>query len=202
MNREPEVPEYNRRPGKPVTFYFLLFMLLAGIDTLAAKFAVFSFGIAPGVSSIYVVVAVMIVFSLWFGIWGAFAAYTGCYIGAGIFGGIPPGINLVWSLADFWQVIIPLVAFRTLNVEASLKGSKDILVLLIFGVLLNNLAGAFWGSITLALGGVISWNDMIPVFYGWLSGNVISCLVPVPALLYFVTPVIRNHGLIIRNYWH
>jgi integral membrane sensor domain MASE1 len=202
MNREPQVPECNCQFRKPATFYFLLFILLVGIDTLAAKFLVFSFGIAPGVSSIYVVVAVMIVFSLWFGIWGAFAAYAGCYIGAGIFGGIPPGINLVWSLADFWQVIIPLVAFRTLKIEAPPKGLKEVLALLIFGVLLNNLAGAFWGSMTLALAGIISWNDTIPVFFSWLSGNVISCLVLVPALLYFVTPLIRDHSLLIRKYWH
>jgi hypothetical protein len=202
MNTDPDLQEYNRRSSKPVIFSILLFILLVCVDTLAAKFAVFSFGIAPGVSSIYVVVAVMIVCSLWFGMWGALAAYAGCYIGAGIPGGIPAGINLVWSLADFWQVIIPLVAFRTLKVEASPTGVKDVLVLLIFGVLLNNMAGAFWGSMTLALGGVISWNDVIPVFYGWLSGNVVSCLVLVPALLYFVTPVIRNHDLLIRKYWH
>jgi integral membrane sensor domain MASE1 len=201
MNTDPQVPEYSRRSSKPVVFSILLFIVLVCIDALAAKFAVFSFGIAPGVSSIYVVVAVMIVFTLWFGMWGAFAAYAGCYIGAGMLGGIPAGINLVWSLADSWQVIIPLLAFRTLKVDASPTDVKDILALLIFGVLLNNLAGAFWGSTTLALGGVISWSGVIPVFYGWLSGNVISCLVLVPALLYFVTPVIRDHDLIIRKYW-
>lgn len=201
MENGQPVQRHSRRSSRPLAFYIALFIVLVFINTLAAKFAVFSFAIFPGISSFYVVVGLMILFTLWFGMWGAVSAYVGCFIGAGILSGIPPGVNLFWSLADFWQVLIPLLAFRMSGAEVLLKGTKDLLMLIVFGILLNNLAGAIWGSATLALGGVISWNSFIPALSGWLAGNIVVSLVLVPLLLYYITPVIRSRGLFVRNYW-
>jgi hypothetical protein len=196
-----QTPGSPRRFREHRAFLLILFLVLVAINTLAAKFAVFSFGIMPGVSSFYVVVALMIVFTLWFGMWGAIAAYTGCYIGAGIPGGIPPGLNLVWSLADLWQVLIPLLAFRFMKGDVSLKNANDLLVLLAFGILLNNLAGAAWGSAALIMGGLIAPAGAVPVFYGWFIGNVVASTALVPVLLYVITPVLRAHNLVISKYW-
>jgi hypothetical protein len=39
------------------------------------------------------------------------------------------------------------------------------------------------------------------LFSGGFIGNVIVCLVFVPVMLYFLTPVIERHELSIRRYW-
>ncbi len=106
------IPDRTGQREVPFFLHLAVFFLLVCINALVAKFVVFSFTIAPGVSSFYLVVAVMVVTTLWFGMYGAVAAYAGCYIGAGILSGLPPDVSLYWSLADFWQVLIPLLAFR------------------------------------------------------------------------------------------
>jgi integral membrane sensor domain MASE1 len=189
------------RPHPPVPIYLGLFFLLICINALVAKFAVFTFAMGPGISSVYIVVALMVVFGLWFGLWGAMAAYTGCFIGAGLLSGIPPEINLFWSLADFWQVLIPLAAIRALGADPGLVSRRDLLIVLLFGVVLNNLCGALWGSFTLALGGIIPWSGAVSAFTVWWLGNSIVCLVLVPAILYLFTPIVRSHELFVRNYW-
>jgi integral membrane sensor domain MASE1 len=189
------------RRHPPFALYLGLFFLLACINALLAKFAVFSFAVGPGISSFYIVVALMVVFVLWFGMWGGIAAYAGCFIGAGVLSGIPPEVSLFWSFADFWQVIIPLAAFRMLHADPALKSRRDLIILLLFGVVLNNLVGAIWGSATLALGGVIPWSGIASAFSAWWLGNTIVCLVLLPVILWIFTPVVRNHELFVRNYW-
>jgi integral membrane sensor domain MASE1 len=185
----------------PFFLRIALFFLLVGSNVLVAKYVVFSFSIAPGVSFFYTVVALMIVTTLWFGMYGAVAAYAGCYIGAGILSGLPPDVSLYWSLADFWQVLIPLIAFRVLKADPSLRSTRDLVILVVFGIILNNVAGALWGSVTLALPGTIPWGEVPSVFSGWLIGNLVVCIVLVPLALYFLTPMIREHQLFIRHYW-
>ena len=189
------------RNRPPFSVYLGLFFLLLCINALLAKFAVFSFAVAPGVSSFYIVVVLMIVFAIWFGMWGAVAAYVGCFVGAGLLSGIPMDVSLYWSLSDFWQALIPLLAFRYFHVDPALTGRRDLLIVLLFGVLLNNLCGAVWGSLTLALGGVIPWNTVGSAMYAWWLGNIIVCLVLLPPVLYLFTPFVRSHELFIRAYW-
>jgi integral membrane sensor domain MASE1 len=195
-------PGARGRQHPPFSLYLGVFFLLFCVNALLAKFAVFSFAVGPGISSFYIVVALMVVFALWFGMWGAIAAYAGCLIGAGALSGIPPDVNLFWSLADFWQVLIPLVAFRMLHADPALKSGRDLIILLVFGAILNNLCGALWGSVSLALGGVIPWNGIASAFYAWWLGNTIVCLILLPSILYFFTPAIRNHEIFVRNYWN
>jgi integral membrane sensor domain MASE1 len=186
----------------PFSIYLGLFFLLLCTNALLAKFAVFSFTVGPGISSFYIVVALMIVFTFWFGMWGAIAAYGGCVIGAGLLSGIPADLNLFWSLADFWQVLIPMFAFRYLLVDPAITTKRDLAILLLFGVLINNLIGALWGSITLALGGLLPWSGVASAFYSWWLGNIVVCVVLVPAILYVFTPIVRKHELFIKAYWN
>ena len=123
-----------------------IFVLITIASILLAQFAALTFSPEPGVITFYFAVAFMIAFTLWFGVWGAIAAYIGCVIGAGIPAGLPISVNLYWSLADLWQVLIPLVAFGLLKADATLKTKRGFAVFLIFGWLLNNLAGAIWGA--------------------------------------------------------
>jgi hypothetical protein len=186
------------------TYSFLILMLgLIIINTLLARFAVLAlpFSGAPGVSSLYIAIAFMILFTLWFGGYGAIAAYVGCFIGSGVLGGIPLSVNWYWSLSGLWQVVIPLVAFRLLQVDPALDKRRDLLVFVIFGLVLNNAFGALWGSVTLAIGHVIAWADVMPVFFAWAIGNVIVTALIVPLALRNLTIGIRKSKVFVKNYW-
>jgi hypothetical protein len=183
---------------KSLYTYLLILIVITIINSLLSRFAIISWQIAPGVAGLYFAVAFMIAFTLWFGVWGAIAGYIGCFIGAGMTGGLPPGVNVYWSLADLWQVLIPLIAFRTLGADVGLKTKRDFLIFLIFGLVLNNLAGAGWGSITFAAGG-ISWRQ--DIFVSWFITNLIVTIVITPLLLIYITPHIKRWGVYVRNYW-
>jgi hypothetical protein len=191
--------ESNER--RPFYVYVLILVVTIVINLLLARFAVIATPIAPGVAAIYVAVAFMIAFALWFGLWGAIAAYVGSFIGAGLLSGIPLDINSYWSLADLWQVLIPLIAFRALNADVGLRTKRDFLIFLIFGWILNNLIGAIWGAITLILGGIALWNEFSVLFTGWFVGNLIVTIIITPLLLRFVTPFIKKYGLYVKGYW-
>jgi len=80
---------------------------------------------APGVSGLYVAAAVFVPLALWFGIWGVIAGYLSCII-MSLYVGYTLEFALVWSLADLFEGLIPLIAFRLLKVELnySLKKPK------------------------------------------------------------------------------
>ncbi|MCZ7401321.1 MAG: hypothetical protein O8C61_03780 [Candidatus Methanoperedens sp.] len=192
----------NNQTQKPLYSYIIILIIITIINVLLSRYATITWQIAPGVSGFYFAVAFMIVFALWFGLWGAIAAYIGCFIGAGMATGLPPYVNAYWSLADFWEVLIPLAAFRILGADAGLKTKRDFLIFVIFGVVLNNLAGAGWGVSMLAISGNISWNNAPDIFIGWLIPNIIVTIVITPLLLRYITPHIKKSGLYVRNYWN
>jgi hypothetical protein len=188
---------------KPTYTFLVLLIALIIINTLLARFAVIvlPFGGVPGVSTLYFAVAFMILFTLWFGAYGAVAAYVGCFIGAGVLSGIPPEVSVYWSLADLWQVLIPLVALRMLNVDLTLDKRRDIIVIVIFGIVINNAFGALWGTVMLAIGNVIAWAEVTPAFIGWFAGNVILTALIVPVALRHITPKIQKSKIFVKNYW-
>ena len=89
----------------------------------------------------------MLVFALWYGMYGAIAAYVGCFIGSGLLSGIPAAVTIYFSLASLWQVLIPLTAFRIFDVNVGMESNRDLFHLVLFGVILNNVIGATWGSL-------------------------------------------------------
>jgi hypothetical protein len=180
--------------------YLIILAMITLINTLLSRFAEITVSNNPGVTTFYFAVAFMIVFTLWFGAWGAIAAYAGCIIGAGL-STMPFSVNVYWSLADLWQVLIPLVAFKAFNADAGLKTKRDFLIFLIFGLLLNNLAGAIWGSIMLSVGGVSAWNSVPNTLIVWFAGNLVVTLVIATLLLKYITPYIIQRGLFIKGYW-
>lgn len=190
----------NARPV-PLSTRVAIFVALVLIDTLLAAFGVISFSVTSGVSAFYIAVAFMIAFTLWFGGWGAIAAYLGCVMGAGLVGGVPLALNPFWSLADLWEVLIPLVAFRAFHADIGLATGRDFLVFLGFGWLINNAVGALWGAGSLGMGGVIPWAEVPGICTGWFIGNLVVTIIITPLLLRYVTPWIRKTGLSVTGYW-
>lgn len=178
----------------------IILIMVSIINTLLSRFAVVPWSSAPGAPILYFTVAFMIAFTLWFGGWGAIAAYVGCVVGAGM-STMPLTVNLYWSLADLWQVVIPLVAFKGFHADMGLKTKRDFLIFFIFGVVLNNLAGAIWGSTMLAVGSVLTWSAVPNTLLIWFVGNLMVTMVITPLLLRYVTRRIMEWGVYVKEYW-
>ena len=191
---------------EPTYSFVILTALLIIINTvlsyISAKYILVS---AQGVSGLFIAVAFMILFALWFGAYGAIAAYVGTLLGSGLLASSAlaahPEVALYWAIAGLLQVLIPLVAFKAFDVDLNLEKRRDWTLLLLFGVLINNVVGAAWGSWTLAFGGIIPSSQIGAVFSSWLIGNIIVTIIIVPLALRFLTPRVRKSKLFVRYYW-
>jgi hypothetical protein len=192
-----------RRP----TYSFLILVIgLIIINTLLAWLSlkvshIISPSLPASVSMIFIAGAFMLIFTLWFGMYGALAAYAGSFIGAGLLSGMPVTVSLYFALANLWQVLIPLAAFRIFDVKVGMESRRDLFHLVLFGTILNNVIGAAWGSAALAIGGVTAWSDLSSVFFPWLLGNIIVTLLIVPLVLYRFTPDVEKSKVFVKNYW-
>ena len=195
-----------KKAREPTYSFVILTFVLILVSTLLAWLSVkLAPAAAGGVSLIYVAVAFMILFTLWFGAYGAIAAYGGTLLGAWLLASdsfkLHPEIALLWAAAGLLQVLIPLVALRSLDFDLNLVSRRDWTLLLLFGVLINNIAGAVWGAWTLSLIPAIPPVAFGSVFATWLIGNMIVTILIVPVSLKLLTPRIERSKLFVRNYW-
>ena len=193
-----------KQAHEPTYSFVILTLILIVIDTFFSWISVklFPTTIGSPVSVIFIAVAFMILFTLWFGAYGAIAAYVGTLVGSGLIASDSfaqhPEIAIFWAVAGLLQVLIPLVAVRSFDVDLALENPRDLTYILIFGVIVNNLIGAAWGTWTLALAQTV---DMGSIFSGWLIGNIIVTILIVPLALKFLTPGVRKSRLFVKNYW-
>ena len=193
-----------RRP----TYSFLLLVIgLILINTLLAWLSLqVSHRISPSlptsVSMIFIAAAFMLIFTLWFGMYGAIAAYAGSFIGSGLLSGMPVTVALYFSLANFWQVLIPLIAFRIFDVHVGMESTRDLFHLVLFGTILNNVIGAAWGSVSLAIAGIDTWSQVPSAFLAWFIGNIIVTIIIVPLVLRHFTPRFEKSKVFVKNYWY
>ncbi|OPX63098.1 hypothetical protein [Methanoregula sp. PtaB.Bin085] len=192
-----------RQKQEPTYSLVILTLLLIIIDTVLAWASVTFFATGTsGVSPVYIAVAFMVLFALWFGLYGAIAAYAGSLLGGLLT--TPelvqhPEIAVIWAAAGLVQTLIPLAATRMFDVDLSLPERRDWTIVILFAVLLNNLAGAAWGAFTLSL---VTTAGITGIFLTWFAGNVIVTLLIVPLALRFGTGTIRSSKLFIANYWN
>jgi len=198
--------EYMRNLHEPTYSFVILTFILIIADTLLAWFSV---GFAPaganGVSWIFIAVAFMILFTLWFGAYGAIAAYVGTLIGSGFLASdrlvLPPEIAIIWAVAGLISVMIPLVAFRAFKVDLSLENRRDWVLFLLFGVLINNIAGAAWGVLILSYGNIIKTGQITSIFSTWIIGSFFVTILILPLAIRYLTPKLRQSKLFVTYYW-
>jgi hypothetical protein len=195
-----------RNLHEPTYSFVILTFILIIVDTLLAWFSVrFSPAGAAGVSWLFIAVAFMILFTLWFGAYGAIAAYIGTLVGSGFFASVRlalhPEVAIIWAIAPLISVLIPLVAFRSLKVDLSLEIRRDRVLFFLFGVLINNIAGATWGVLTLSMGNIIKTGEIASIFSTWIIGSFIVTILIVPLALRYFTPKIHQSKLFVTYYW-
>jgi len=143
----------------------------------------------------------MVIFTLWFGMYGAIAAYIGGFFGAGLFSGMPATGVVYLSFANLWMVLVPLVAFRIFDVKVEIESRRDLFHLVLFGGIINNIVAAAWGSLSLAMGGIIGWNQVMTAFLPWLLGNVIATIIIAPLVLHHYTDRVSRSKVFVKTYW-
>jgi hypothetical protein len=192
-----------RHAQEPTYSFVILTFVLILVDTALAWISVkFIPANASGVALVYLAVAFMILFTLWFGAYGAIAAYVGTLLGSGLLAAESlrqhPEIAVIWAVAGLLQVLIPLVAARMFRMNLALENTRDWTIIILFGVLINNIVGAAWGAWTLSF---IQSAAMGSIFTMWFIGNVIVTILIVPLALRFLTPTIQRSKLFVRHYW-
>jgi hypothetical protein len=189
---------------EPTYSFVILTLILIVVDTFLAWISVKLIPAAAGVpaSLLFIAVAFMLLFTLWFGAYGAIAAYVGTLVGAGLMASdsfsAHPEIAVLWAVAGLLQVLIPLVAVRSFDVDLAMENPRDLTYVLIFGVIVNNIVGAAWGAWTLALAQVVNMGS---IFAAWLIGNVIVTILVVPLALKLFTPKVRKSRFFVKYYW-
>lgn len=191
-----------RQKQEPTYSFVLLTLVLTVFNTALvwASVTLFKTG-TSGVSAVYIAVAFMILFTLWFGLYGAIATYAGTLLGGLLT--TPelaqhPEIAVLWSFAGLLQVILPLAATRMFDVDLALAARRDWTIVILFAVLLNNLAGAAWGAFTLSFVMPVSIGG---VFATWFVSNVIITILIVPLVLRFGTEKVRHSRLYVARLW-
>jgi integral membrane sensor domain MASE1 len=194
-----------KKAHEPTYSFVILTFVLILVDTvLAYASTTYIPSNTSGIAYIFPAVAFMILFTLWYGAYGAIAAYVGTLVGSGLLAteilAKNPAIAVLWALAGLIQVLIPLIAVRRFEIDLTLGNRRDISLLILFGVVINNLIGAAWGAFTLGL--VLDTpGAMGSTFSAWLIGNVVVTLLIVPIALILVTPKIEKSRLFVKSYW-
>jgi integral membrane sensor domain MASE1 len=192
-----------RTAHEPTYSFVILTFVLILVNTVLAYVSV---KVIPasvgGVAYIFPAIAFMILFTLWFGGYGAIAAYSGTLLGAGLLGSEillkNPQVAIIWAVAGLLQVLIPLVAVRSFEIDLTLENRRDVSLIILFGVVINNIIGAAWGAWTL---GLVEPGMMGSIFSTWLIGNVIVTILLVPVALKVFTPKLQKSRLFVKNYW-
>jgi len=178
-----------------------IFFVLTVINALLVRYGELFKPGEFGLPGLYLAVGFMIAFGLWFGLWGALAAFFGYLLGALVPADVPAAVLLFIGLADFVQVLIPVVAFQLFAADPGLSTRRDLLIYLAFGWFLNNLIGALIGSGSLLLVGIIQPNLFLASYFGWLVGNLIVTFMVTTVLLKLGTPLVRRRGIMVERYW-
>lgn len=189
---------------EPTYSFVILTLILIVINTLLAYLSVKFIPTAPsGFSYFFFAAAFMILFTLWYGGYGAVAAYIGTLIGSGYLVhqtlADNPGIALLWAVAGLLQVVIPLVAVRSFGVNLALEERRDLTIIILFGVVINNIVGAAWGAWTYSL---VVPDMMGSIFSTWLISNFLACILIIPIALRLITPKLQRSRLFVRFYWN
>jgi len=179
--------------------------LATGVAAILAIYAVIAAPVAPfpGVSGLYLAAAIYVPLSLWLGMWGCLAGYFSCVI-LGFVSGFGAW-SFYWSLADFFEGLIPLLAFRLfkadVDIGADLKRKNElyiILAVLIIDLIIAAIAtripglGVLWiVTLIIAIALVIvmyiinpskSW--LLFVVFGIFGAAIVSALFGISGLVF------------------
>ena len=152
----------------------------------------------PGASGLFLAAGFYVPFGLWFGLWGCLAAGISGFLL--VLTGTPITLAAFFFVADFLEALIPLIAFRTLKLDANLRDVRSLIGYTIFGIFFGSVTSSLIGPagviITAGLHPSVYW----PTFVPWLIGDMIVIAVVGVPLLIAISPVIKKTSGYIKGY--
>lgn len=192
------VEEGERR--SPGIIHVVMMALFIGIGIVVGTLG--SLAIPIGfVSAFWPGQAVQAVGSTWFGAWGVIAGMFFPFISNAMSGSAPIPVSAAYLPANFIQGFLAVAAFKLLNGDPRLRTVRDWTIWVVFGVLLANFLGAFWGTYVLSWFGLITDQARIPALLGWTIGNSIPSLIFGSILLKYVTPMVIRSKAFVKGWW-
>jgi integral membrane sensor domain MASE1 len=186
-----------RRPG---IIHVVMMALFIGIGIVVGTLG--SLAIPIGfVSAFWPGQAVQAVGGIWFGIWGVLAGMFFPFVSNALSGSAPIPVSAAYLPANFLQAVLGAVAFRWLRADPRLRSSRDWWIWIVFGVLLANFVGAFWGTYVLTWFGLITVAARPTALLGWFIGNTIPSLIFGSILLKYVTPMVLPSKAFVKGWW-
>ncbi len=191
-------------PDPPVTIARLVAVAVAtGVYTALSALSVIALPIGiVGVSSLFIGIGFGIPFGNWFGAWGLLIGYIGTFLGASLPGGIPWLVAIPFSFVDWFQLGIPMLAYRALAsrfgvdpMGKDIYSRKGFAFFVVFGGILPNAVGALYGLGVLSLAGLPPENGFWPAVFGWWAGNLFVSIIIAPILLRGLSSVVERYGL-------
>lgn len=155
----------------------------------------------PAVSWLYLPSAIAAPWGIWFGVWGVLAAYIGGVLIQPLYGisYFPWGIML--GFAEIWDALIPMILFKTLKLDVSMRSWKSWAALLISSVISGGIGG-FIGFSIYVLMGFYTWKSVFTwAALGAWWASVIIDMVPIGGIiLYTVSPYVTKSSLYIKGF--
>ena len=186
-----------RQPG---IVHVVMLALFIGIGIVVGTLG--SLAIPIGfVSAFWPGQAVQAVGGIWFGGWGVLAGMFFPFVSNALSGSAPIPVSAVYLPANFLQAFLGAFAFRTLKADPRLLTTRDWVIWIVFGVLVANLLGAFWGTYVLTWFGMITPTSRITALLGWFFGNSIPSLIFGSILLKYVSPMVIRSKAFTKGWW-
>jgi integral membrane sensor domain MASE1 len=186
-----------RQPG---IVHVVMMALFIGIGIVVGTLG--SLAIPIGfVSAFWPGQAVQAVGGVWFGGWGVLAGMFFPFISNALSGSAPIPVSAVYLPANFLQSFLGAFAMRSLRGDPRLLTTRDWVIWVVFGVLLANFLGAFWGTYVLTWFGMITPSSRITALLGWFIGNSIPSLIFGSILLKYVSPMVLRSKAFTRGWW-
>ncbi|MGD2144773.1 MAG: hypothetical protein PVF54_09880 [Anaerolineae bacterium] len=187
-----------RRPG---IIHVVMTALFTGIGIVVGTLG--SLAVPIGfVSAFWPGQAVQVIGGIWFGWWGGIAAFLFPLISNLLSGSAPLAVSLSYLPSNMlFQPMLGAWAFRFFKADPRLRGTRDWIIWIVFGVLLANLGGAVWGTLILLWFGLITKAAYWVTVGGWFIGNSIPSIILGSVILYFVSPLVVRTQAFVKGYW-
>jgi hypothetical protein len=201
----------NAEVRKPGTVHFVIFTVLVIVGTVIGSFGripiTLGSGIDEWIKGYWIPVTIQVVGSLWFGLWGVLAGGLFPII-SWMLNGTLPYVSLIYFPANVVQGLLPLAAFKYLNHDPRLRTSKDLVVYILSGAILNNILGSLVAVAALEVANVP--HDMVGggislqhshFITAWTVGNAVPALVFGIILLKVLSPIVVKHRSFCKGWW-
>jgi hypothetical protein len=172
----------------------VLGMILGGLSGVALP-------LGFGVAQFWLGIAVLVSGCIWFGGWGVIAAVVFPFL---------TSIAMHIALRDCLAVIpsnliegfLPALAFRVTGADQALHDKRSMKIYALWAVLVPSiLGGSLSAGVWIAMGEA-DWQTFALLGFDWAVSNCLILLVIGFPLLYLLTPILRERGLLNSGWWH